>query len=67
MEKALNNNSVILGIRKLVENMSKEAILYRKKSRCGEKMKKKKVFCCNFFLKRFTLLEFEDKKSRKLL
>ncbi len=28
MEKALNNNSVILGIRKLGENMNKEAILY---------------------------------------
>jgi hypothetical protein len=28
MEKALNNNFVILGIRKLGENMNKEAILY---------------------------------------
>jgi hypothetical protein len=70
MEKALNNNFVISGIRKLGENMNKEAILYRmnakRKSRCGEKMKKSKVFCCNFFLKTFTQLEFEDKKSRKL-
>jgi hypothetical protein len=29
MEKALNNNFVILGIRELGENMNKEAILYR--------------------------------------
>jgi hypothetical protein len=33
MEKALNNNFVILGIRKLGENMNKEAILYRLNAR----------------------------------
>jgi hypothetical protein len=33
MEKALNNNFVFLGIRKLGENINKESILYRMNAR----------------------------------
>lgn len=52
MEKALNNNSVILGIRKLGENMNKEAILYRMNARekvDAERKWKRKKFSVAIF------------------